>query len=55
MGVKLTRYRLLNGGVLLVLGATKAGLAYYEQSSALTTLDWVAGAYMAIVIMYVPS
>ena len=51
MGVKLTGYRLLNVGVILVFGVTKAALAHCGQLSTLTTLDWVAGASSAI--MYV--
>ena len=53
LGVKLTGYRLLVVGVISVFGVTKASLACCGQSSALTTLDWVAGTSMAL--MYGPS
>ena len=48
LGVKLTGYRLLNVGVILVFGVTEAALAHCRQSLALTTLDWVAGALLAV-------
>lgn len=47
LGAKLTGYRLLNLGVTLIFGVSKAALGL---SSALTTLDCVAGA--SLVIMY---
>ena len=50
LGVKLTGYRLLNVGVILVFGVTEASLAHCGQSLAPTTLDWVAGALL--VLMY---
>jgi hypothetical protein len=45
LGAKLTGYRLLNLGVILIFGVIKAALGL---SSALTTLDWVAGVSLAI-------
>ena len=48
LGVKLTGYRLLNVGVILVFGVTEAALAHCGQSLALTTLDWMAGALLGV-------
>ncbi|KAN0138390.1 hypothetical protein V8E53_003853 [Lactarius tabidus] len=53
LGVKLTGYRLLNVGVILVFGVTKAALAYCGHSLALTTLNWAAGALIAIILYWV--
>ena len=50
LGVRLTGYRLLNVGVILVFGVIEVSLAYCGQSLAPTTLDWVAGALL--VLMY---
>lgn len=47
-GVKLTGYRLLNVGVILVFGVIQVALAHCGQSFALTTLDWVAVALLAV-------
>lgn len=48
LGVKLTGYRLLNVGVILVFGVIQVALAHCGQSFALTTLDWVAVASLAV-------
>ncbi|KAF8268199.1 hypothetical protein EI94DRAFT_1205969 [Lactarius quietus] len=53
LGVKLTGYRLLNVGVILVFGATKAALAFCGQSLALTMLDWMAGTSSAVILYWI--
>jgi len=50
LGAKLTGYRLLNVGVILIFGVSKVALGL---SSALATLDWVAGVSLAIILYWV--
>jgi len=49
LGVKLTGYRLLNMTTVFSFGIAKGILTYMGQSTAPTTLDWVAGALLAVV------
>jgi hypothetical protein len=49
LGVKLTAYRLLNMSVIFSFGLAKGILTYMGQSVAPTTLDWIAGALLAVV------
>ena len=48
LGVKLTGYRLLYTSVILSFGISKAVLGYCGQTMAPTTLDWVAGTFLAV-------
>jgi hypothetical protein len=48
LGVKLTGYRLLNMSVVFIFGMTKAILTYMGQSVMPTTLDWIGGAFLAV-------
>ena len=48
LGVKLTRYRLVFTATILLFGTVKTILTYVGQSIAPTTLDWVAGTFLAV-------
>jgi len=53
LGVKLTVYRLLNMTILFSIGITKGILTYKGKSTAPTTLDWVGGAFLAVVLYWI--
>jgi len=53
LGVKLTGYRLLNMTTVSSFGITKGILTYLGQSTAPTTLDWVSGTLLAVVLYWV--
>ena len=46
--VKLTGYRLLNMSVVFTFGVAKAILTYMGESAMPTTLDWIGGAFLAV-------
>ena len=48
LGVKLTGYRLLNMSVVFIFGMAKAILTYMGRSAVPTTLDWIGGAFLAV-------
>ncbi|KAF8266033.1 hypothetical protein EI94DRAFT_242707 [Lactarius quietus] len=50
LGVKLTGHRLLKMMAAFSFGITKGILTYVGQSTSLTTLDWVAGALLAVMV-----
>ena len=52
LGVKLTGYRLLNISVILAFGISKAVFAYRGQSVVPTTLEWVAGTFLALMWVF---
>ena len=47
LGVELTGYRLFASGVILGLGIPKAVYSYKGQALISTTLDWMAGVFLA--------
>lgn len=53
LGVKLTGYRLLNMSVVFTFGMVKAILTYMGQSAMPTTLDWIGGAFLAVILYWV--
>ncbi|KAF8260069.1 hypothetical protein EI94DRAFT_1689981 [Lactarius quietus] len=53
LGVKLTCYRLLNMMTVFSFGIIKGILTYMGQSTAPTTLDWVSGALLAVVLYWI--
>jgi len=53
LGVKLTGYRLLNMTIVFSFGIIKGILTYMGQSTAPTTLDWVSGALLAVVLYWI--
>jgi len=52
LGVKLTGYRLLNIVLIFSIGVAKAVLTYQGKSTAPTTLDWVLGVLLAIILYW---
>jgi len=52
-GVKITGYRVLNMSVVFAFGLTKGILTYMGQSAAPTTLDWVSGAVLAVILYWI--
>ncbi|KAN0127279.1 hypothetical protein V8E53_014883 [Lactarius tabidus] len=53
LGVKLTGYRLLNMTTVFSFGIIKGILTYIGQSTAPTTLDWVSGALLAVMLYWI--
>ncbi|KAI0288756.1 hypothetical protein BC826DRAFT_656880 [Russula brevipes] len=53
LGIKLTGCRLVNMSIILVFGIWKAVLSYRGQSAAPTTLEFVAGTLLALIVYYV--
>ncbi|KAN0136615.1 hypothetical protein V8E53_005662 [Lactarius tabidus] len=53
LGVKLTGHRLLNMTSVFSLGITKGILTFTGKSTSLTTLDWVSGSLMAVMLYWV--
>ncbi|KAI9434265.1 hypothetical protein BJY52DRAFT_1198255 [Lactarius psammicola] len=53
LGVNLTCYRLLNVTIVFSFGITKGILTYMGRPAAPTTLDWVAGALLAVVLYWI--
>ncbi|KAI9435752.1 hypothetical protein H4582DRAFT_620713 [Lactarius indigo] len=53
LGVKLTGYRLLNMTTVFSFGTAKAILTYMGRSTAPTTLDWVAGTLLAVLLYWI--
>lgn len=53
LGVKLTGYRLLNMTTVFSFGIIKGILTYMGQSTAPTTLDWVSGALLAVMLYWI--
>lgn len=53
LGVNLTGYRLLNMTTVFSFGIAKGILTYMGQSTAPTTLDWVAGALLAVALYWI--
>ncbi|KAI9442883.1 hypothetical protein BJY52DRAFT_1128450 [Lactarius psammicola] len=53
LGVNLTGYRLLNMMTVFSFGIAKGILTYMGQSTAPTTLDWVAGALLAVALYWI--
>ncbi|KAH9060680.1 hypothetical protein EDB87DRAFT_1614773 [Lactarius vividus] len=53
LGVKITGYRLLNMMTVFSFGSAKAILTYMGQSAAPTTLDWVAGTLLAVLLYWI--
>jgi len=49
LGIELTGYRILYVAVILGFGSWKAVASYHGQSVMPTTLDWVAGTFLAVV------
>ncbi|KAF8481728.1 hypothetical protein DFH94DRAFT_405760 [Russula ochroleuca] len=52
LGVELTGYRLLTTSVILGFGVPKAVYSYNGQSLISTTLDWLAGVVLALVLYW---
>jgi len=52
LGVKLTVYRLVFMTTVLSFGAAKSILTYKGQSIAPTTLDWVSGSFLTVVLYW---
>ncbi|KAI9511884.1 hypothetical protein F5148DRAFT_1167117 [Russula earlei] len=52
LGVELTGYRLLTTSVILGIGIPKAVYSYSGQALVSTTLDWVAGVILALVLYW---
>jgi len=52
LGAKLTVYRLVFMTTVLSFGAVKSILAYKGQSIAPTTLDWVSGTFLTVVLYW---
>ncbi|KAH9964103.1 hypothetical protein BC827DRAFT_49382 [Russula dissimulans] len=52
LGVELTGYRLLTTSIILGLGIPKAVYSYNGQSLISTTLDWVAGILLALILYW---
>ena len=48
LGVKLMGYRVVFMATVLSFGTVKTILNYMGQSSAPTTLDWVAGTFLTV-------
>jgi len=53
LGVKLTGYRLVFMTTAFSFGTIKTILTYVGQSIAPTTLDWVAGTFLAVVLYWI--
>lgn len=53
LGVKLTGHRLLNMTSVFSFGVTKGILTYMGKSTSLTTLDWVSGSLLAVMLYWV--
>jgi len=53
LGVKLTGYRLLNMSVVFTFGMAKAILTYMGRSAMPTTLDWIGGALLAVILYWI--
>lgn len=46
--VKLSMYRIINMGVVMIIGTTKAILSFLGQSVTPTALEWVGGVLLAV-------
>jgi len=53
LGVKLTGYRLVFMATVFCFGTVKTILTYMGQSIAPTTLDWVAGTFLTVVLFWI--
>ncbi|KAN0136045.1 hypothetical protein V8E53_006206 [Lactarius tabidus] len=53
LGVKLTAYRLLNVTIMFVFPITKGILTYKGLSTMPTTLDWISGGVLAVVLYWI--
>lgn len=49
LGVKLTRYKLVNMMMMFAFCITKGILTYEGQSTMPTMLDWISGGVLAVV------
>ncbi|KAI0273969.1 hypothetical protein BGY98DRAFT_921265 [Russula aff. rugulosa BPL654] len=52
LGVELTGYRLLTTGVILGVGVPKAVYSYKGLALISTTLDWLAGVILAVILFW---
>ncbi|KAF8491991.1 hypothetical protein F5888DRAFT_1732474, partial [Russula emetica] len=50
--VELTGYRLLTTGVILGIGVPKAVYSYNGQALISTTLDWLVGVILALILFW---
>ncbi len=48
LGIELTGYRLLTTGVILGIGVPKVVYSHNGQALISTTLDWLAGIFLAL-------
>jgi hypothetical protein len=53
LGTKLTGCRLFNTSVILGFGTAKAVYSYHGQAVISTTLDWIAGAALALMYAFI--